>query len=156
MLYYKSFKILHMKPKGYGVRIKAARLEMDLTQEGLGRLCGVTKQAVGKWEKDETEPTASNIVSVAKYLEKTPEYFMTGQESLENRALDKTLFIEVIEFALDNNEFKKSKLGHDALARIILHTYYRLQRIEDKSRKSMESIYQHALQYEDFHTDPNK
>jgi transcriptional regulator with XRE-family HTH domain len=32
-------------------RIAALRKERGLTQEQLGKLCGVSSQAVGKWEK---------------------------------------------------------------------------------------------------------
>ena len=47
-------------------RIAAVRKAAGLTQEQLGELLGVTRQAVSKWESGQTTPDAATIAAVRK------------------------------------------------------------------------------------------
>lgn len=50
-------------------RIKEARKARGLTQQQLGELCGVTRQAVYYWESGMREPSLEASVCLAKNLE---------------------------------------------------------------------------------------
>lgn len=52
----------------YGSRIKAAREAVNLTQEQLGRMVGVTGVTIMRYEKDQREPTQKNIKRLANAL----------------------------------------------------------------------------------------
>lgn len=49
-----------------GARIAALRKERGLSQEGLGELVGVSRQAVSKWESDSALPDVNNCVALSK------------------------------------------------------------------------------------------
>ena len=47
-----------MKPH----EIKELRLEKKLSQQDMGDICGVSKTAVSKWEKGQTEPSGPSLI----------------------------------------------------------------------------------------------
>ena len=49
-----------------GTRIAALRRERGLSQEALGELVGVSRQAVSKWESDSTLPDVNNCVALSR------------------------------------------------------------------------------------------
>ena len=52
-----------------GENIKRRREEPKLSQEYVAERLGVSRQAVSKWETGQSEPTAGNLVLLAKLLE---------------------------------------------------------------------------------------
>jgi SOS-response transcriptional repressor LexA len=50
---------------GIGQRIRDARERAGLTQQALGRLCGVSRAAVAQWESDTTLPSLSHLQRAA-------------------------------------------------------------------------------------------
>lgn len=52
-------------------RIKLARMEKDITQSDLAKLCSVTRQTIGLIESDKYNPTISLCMSICKALGKT-------------------------------------------------------------------------------------
>lgn len=61
-------------------RLKKARKDKKLTQEGLGRLVGVTKSSVSQWESGQTKMNGENIVMVSKALDVSPYWLSTGKK----------------------------------------------------------------------------
>ncbi|MGX7195308.1 helix-turn-helix transcriptional regulator [Enterococcus olivae] len=53
------------------LKLKAARIEKDLTQADLAKQIGVTRQTIGAIEKGEYNPTIKLCVSICKALGKT-------------------------------------------------------------------------------------
>lgn len=51
------------------IRIRELRERLNLNQEDLGRLVGVTRQTVAAWEKGQREPSMTQITAVAQALE---------------------------------------------------------------------------------------
>ena len=47
-------------------RIASVRKAAGLTQEQLGELVGVSRQAVSKWESGASDPSTSNLLALAK------------------------------------------------------------------------------------------
>ncbi len=79
-------------------RIKRLREGVGLSQEGLGKLCGVSWQSVQQWENEAgTAPTRKRQASVAKALNVTVDELMFGDpkrssiKALADTAHDKLL-----------------------------------------------------------------
>ena len=53
------------------IRLKMARIEMDLSQEELAKQVGVTRQTIGLIELGKYNPTLSVCISICKTLNKT-------------------------------------------------------------------------------------
>lgn len=64
-------------------RIAAARKLAGLTQEQLGELLGVTRQAVSKWESGQTVPDAVTVARLCKALHVSADYVLLGKEPEE-------------------------------------------------------------------------
>ncbi|HIX69739.1 MAG TPA: helix-turn-helix transcriptional regulator [Candidatus Enterococcus stercoravium] len=53
------------------LKLKAARVERDLTQAELAELIGVTRQTIGAIEKGDYNPTINLCLKICKVLGKT-------------------------------------------------------------------------------------
>lgn len=53
----------------FGLRIKALRIEKNLTQEQFALVCGLHKNYIGMVERGERNPSLINIEIIAKGLE---------------------------------------------------------------------------------------
>ena len=65
-----------------GKNIAAFRREKGLTQTELGEICGVSNQAVSKWEAEMTMPDVMLLPEIAKALDVTLEEIYNGREEL--------------------------------------------------------------------------
>ena len=63
-----------------GERIAKCRKEKNLSQEYIAELLDVSRQAVSKWENDQTEPDTSNLIQLAKIFCVSVEYLANGEE----------------------------------------------------------------------------
>ena len=63
-----------------GGRIGRLRRQKKLTQEYLAQQLGVSRQAVSKWETDQTQPDTANLTALAKLLGCTVDWLLTGEE----------------------------------------------------------------------------
>lgn len=64
-------------------RIAAVRRAAGLTQEQLGELVGVTRQAVSKWEAGQTVPDALTVAKLCEALHVSADYVLLGKEPEE-------------------------------------------------------------------------
>ena len=64
-------------------RIAAVRKAAGLTQEQLGELLGVTRQAVSKWESGQTTPDAATIAALREKLHVSADYLLLGRQADE-------------------------------------------------------------------------
>lgn len=62
-------------------RIAAIRKTKGLTQEQLGELVGVTRQAVSKWESGQAVPDALTIARLCQELNLSADYVLLGKET---------------------------------------------------------------------------
>lgn len=65
-------------------RLRAAREAADLTLDAVGKAVGVTAQAVYRWEKGSSLPSSDRIVRLARVLDVTPDYLLTGTYSVRD------------------------------------------------------------------------
>lgn len=67
-----------MDSKLVGAQIAHLRKEKSLTQNDLGDRLGVSFQAVSKWERGETLPDTAILLDLAKALETSVDFILTG------------------------------------------------------------------------------
>ena len=62
-----------------GNRIAGLRKSKGFTQEYVAEQLGVSRQAVSKWEQDQTSPDTKNLIILANLLGSSVEYIATGK-----------------------------------------------------------------------------
>ena len=104
-----------------GQRIKEARLAKGLTQEELGKIIGVQKSAIAKYENGRVvNIKRSNLKKIAEVLELRPSELIIGDDAEESSELhariltDNGLMNLISEFLLLSDEDK------EAVERIII------------------------------------
>lgn len=68
--------------KEFAIRLKELRKEKNISLMALGKELGVSDVAVMKWEKNISEPTASNIKNIAIYFDVSSDYLL-GMENYD-------------------------------------------------------------------------
>ena len=68
-----------------GERITELRIQCGLSQNQLAKLMEVSRQAVSKWETDQSAPDSKNLIRLADVLETDVEYLTTGRRSYGRR-----------------------------------------------------------------------
>ena len=61
-------------------RIQSLRKARGITQEQLADAVGVSRQAVSKWEAEQSVPNLERIVAMAEYFDVTTDYLLRGIE----------------------------------------------------------------------------
>ncbi len=64
-----------------GERITSLRKQKSISQLQLAKALGVTRQAVSKWENDQSAPDTLNLIRLADLLETDSEYIATGRHT---------------------------------------------------------------------------
>ena len=64
-----------------GERIAKCRKEKNLSQEYIAELLDVSRQAVSKWETNQTEPDTGNLIHLARVFGVSVEYLANGEEA---------------------------------------------------------------------------
>ena len=57
-------------------RLKELRTAYNLSQMQLAIKTGLSQSAIAKWELGKTEPTASSIITLAKFFKETTDYIL--------------------------------------------------------------------------------
>lgn len=73
-----------------GERISTLRKERNISQSQLAGMLDVTRQAVSKWENDQTAPDTIKLIQLADALNTDVEYLATG------KPLDSQAKVEVV------------------------------------------------------------
>lgn len=68
-----------------GERISELRRQAGMSQLELSRLMDVSRQAVSKWETDQTCPDTLNLIRLSEILDTDVEYLATGRKTLGRR-----------------------------------------------------------------------
>ena len=69
-----------------GNRIIFLRKAQQFSQEEIADKIGVSRQSVSKWETDACAPDAYNLIALAKVLNTSVEYIVTGKTSVEEKS----------------------------------------------------------------------
>ena len=57
-------------------KLKELRISKNLSQMQLSVQTGLSQSAIAKWELGKTEPTATAIISLAKFFNETTDYIL--------------------------------------------------------------------------------
>ena len=66
--------------------IRQRRQTLGLTQEQLGELLGVSRQAVSRWESGQTSPDVSTLAALCEKLRVSADYVLLGKEPGEGQS----------------------------------------------------------------------
>lgn len=64
-------------------RIQSLRKTKGISQEQLADVVGVSRQAVSKWESEQTIPDLDKIVTMSEYFGVTTDYLLKGIEPIK-------------------------------------------------------------------------
>lgn len=85
-------------------RIQRLRKESGLSQEQLANEIGVSRQAVSKWESEQSVPDLDKIIALSEYFNVTTDYILKGKnsktESDKNATASKILYIASVFFII--------------------------------------------------------
>ena len=68
-----------------GERITELRTQNQMSQYELAKVMEVSRQAVSKWENDQSSPDAQNLIRLADILDTDIEYLTTGRRTFGRR-----------------------------------------------------------------------
>ena len=79
-------------------RIQYLRKSKGISQEELADKVGVSRQAVSKWESEQSMPDLEKIIVMSDLFEVTTDYILKGIEpvSTTNRKTIKTLYLGLV------------------------------------------------------------
>ncbi|QQD22869.1 helix-turn-helix domain-containing protein [Oceanospirillaceae bacterium ASx5O] len=69
-----------------GERIRSRRKALGLTQSDIGGKIGVTKATLSLWENGATAPNGANLYALAKHLDCSPEWLLSGKSGPDSPA----------------------------------------------------------------------
>ena len=93
-----------------GKKIKQRRLELDMTQEQLGEMLGVTKVSICNWEKEIKFPSTENLIELSKIFNASIDYLIGNDcyvASEENKNYSVTMANEEIKLVQELRKHKK-------------------------------------------------
>lgn len=88
-------------------RIYILRKQSGFSQEELAEKLGVTRQAVSKWESQQSTPDMDNIIAISKLFNVTTDYLLIGKENNSN---SETIKNENIFSRVINNDLLKENI----------------------------------------------
>ena len=80
-----------------GERITELRTQNQMSQYELAKVMEVSRQAVSKWENDQSSPDAQNLIRLADILDTDIEYLTTGRRTFGRRPPVVLKTVETIE-----------------------------------------------------------
>lgn len=88
-----------------GSRIDERMTELNLSNVAVAAHVGISKVAVGKWRKGDTEPTGSNLTKLVQILKTNAEWITTGKGSKDS--------------PIEPTELTRDEPGRDVIQRLL-------------------------------------
>ena len=109
----------------FAEKLKSLRKQASMSQEQLAEKLGVSRQAVSKWESEQSTPDLEKVIAMSELFEVTTDYILKGIEpvSTTNRKTVKTLYLGfVLIFATIAGiwSFAANRFNYDEIIMIIL------------------------------------
>ena len=101
-----------------GERIKSYRQNANMSQEMVAELIGVSRQAVTKWEANQSAPNTENLFKLAEILGTTVDMFLDSEEGTKQSPTEQIYYLYKLE------EEKKAQLKKQTQKRNILNALY--------------------------------
>lgn len=80
-------------------RILCLRKKKGVSQEELAFKVGVSRQAVSKWESDQSLPDLDNIILMSEYFGVSTDYLLKGEEVQTKQNTDNTIWSKLLYIA---------------------------------------------------------
>lgn len=77
-------------------RIQSLRKSKGVSQEELAHYIGVSRQAVSKWESEQSGPDLENIIAISEYFQVTTDYLLKGIEAVAEEKSDSAVGSRVL------------------------------------------------------------
>ena len=103
-------------PATIGQRILALRRAAGMSQEALAAAVGVSRQALGKWEADQSLPGLDNLLALAEALHTSCDELLTGRPLSQQEAPAPALSAEGMQALLDAREARETRRRRKSLA----------------------------------------
>ena len=103
-------------PATIGQRILALRRAAGMSQEALAAAVGVSRQALGKWEADQSLPGLDNLLALAEALHTSCDELLTGRPLSSEQPPAPSLSAEGMQALLDARETRETKRRRISLA----------------------------------------
>ena len=103
-------------PATIGQRILALRRAAGMSQEALAAAVGVSRQALGKWEADQSLPGLDNLLALAEALHTSCDELLTGRPLSQQEAPAPALSAEGMQALLDAREARETRRRRRSLA----------------------------------------
>ena len=87
-----------------GERIAELRKKQEMSQGQLADAMGVSRQAVSKWENDQTSPDTIRLIQLADVLDSDVEYLATGRTMVDRRP---PIVIKTVETKIEEKPVEK-------------------------------------------------
>ena len=87
-----------------GERIAELRKKQEMSQGQLADAMGVSRQAVSKWENDQTSPDTIRLIQLADVLDSDVEYLATGRALVHRRP---AIVIKTVETKIEEKPVEK-------------------------------------------------
>lgn len=84
-----------------GDKIYLLRKNRNISQEEFAEILNTSRQAVSKWERNESKPDIDKLISIAKVFNVSIDYLLSYEISFSN--IDE--FIDILEHCVNNNIF---------------------------------------------------
>lgn len=79
-----------------GKRIANVRKERNISQEELAGRIYVSRQSISKWESDQVIPDTENVIALAKALNVSVEWIISGSEQTSKKNVHKDVIVLII------------------------------------------------------------
>lgn len=84
-----------------GEKIQSLRKQNGLSQEKLADLLNVSRQAVSKWELNDSQPDIGNIVQLSRFLNVSTDYLLKDEEPVPQTPVSHRLpLVQLFAFCL--------------------------------------------------------
>ena len=80
-----------------GERIKACRQRAGMSQEKVAELAGVSRQAVTKWEANQSAPNTENLFKLAEIFGTTVDMLLASEDEVKKSPAEQIYYLYKME-----------------------------------------------------------
>ncbi len=98
-----------------GQRIVTLRTDKAISQGQLAQMLGVSRQAVSKWENDQSSPDTRNLILMTEILDTDLEYLATGIHPVYEKNPVMVNVVETVEKIVEKPVYRVKYRTHPLL-----------------------------------------